>query len=159
YLALVREARPAAAATWRGWYEFFPWEDWRAGRPEVLDSTIAPELERWVASAPDRLASAARRARGDRGFGLHGAPGTPERVLDRYELLFEVGLVDEAWRHGVGGAVAAGPGEVPRAVADPGVRLGVALALDHRRILASSLGRLRGKLRYRPVVFELLPRT
>ena len=31
------------------------------------------------------------------------------------------------------------------------------MALDHRRILASALGRLRGKLRYRPVVFELLP--
>ena len=28
---------------------------------------------------------------------------------------------------------------------------------DHRRILATALGRLRGKLRYRPVVFELLP--
>jgi hypothetical protein len=33
------------------------------------------------------------------------------------------------------------------------------MALDHRRILASALGRLRGKLKYRPVVFELLPAT
>jgi len=31
------------------------------------------------------------------------------------------------------------------------------MALDHRRILATALGRLRGKLKYRPVVFELLP--
>jgi hypothetical protein len=31
------------------------------------------------------------------------------------------------------------------------------MALDHRRILATALGRLRGKLNYRPVVFELLP--
>src|SRR6266851_1958522 len=31
YLALVREARPAgsADAEWRGWYRYFPWEDWR----------------------------------------------------------------------------------------------------------------------------------
>ncbi len=29
--------------------------------------------------------------------------------------------------------------------------------LDHRRIAATALGRLRGKLTYRPVVFELLP--
>src|SRR5213592_4948627 len=36
---------------------------------------------------------------------------------------------------------------------------GVAMALDHRRILATALGRLRGKLKYRPVVFELLPPT
>jgi hypothetical protein len=28
---------------------------------------------------------------------------------------------------------------------------------DHRRILATALSRLRGKLRYRPVVFELTP--
>ena len=28
---------------------------------------------------------------------------------------------------------------------------------DHRRILATGLGRLRGKLKYRPVIFELMP--
>jgi hypothetical protein len=33
------------------------------------------------------------------------------------------------------------------------------MAADHRRILATALGRLRGKLKYRPVVFELLPPT
>ena len=33
------------------------------------------------------------------------------------------------------------------------------MQLDHRRILATALGRLRGKLKYRPVVFELLPPT
>ena len=33
------------------------------------------------------------------------------------------------------------------------------MALDHRRILATALGRVRGKLKYRPVVFELLPPT
>ena len=27
---------------------------------------------------------------------------------------------------------------------------------DHRRILATAIGRLRGKLRYRPVAFELM---
>ena len=33
------------------------------------------------------------------------------------------------------------------------------MALDHRRLIATALGRLRGKLKYRPVVFELLPAT
>jgi hypothetical protein len=28
---------------------------------------------------------------------------------------------------------------------------------DHRRILATAMGRLRAKLKYRPVVFELMP--
>ena len=37
-------------------------------------------------------------------------------------------------------------------------RLGsLAMAVDHRRILATALGRVRGKLKYRPVVFELMP--
>jgi hypothetical protein len=33
------------------------------------------------------------------------------------------------------------------------------MALDHRRILATALGRLRGKLKYRPVVFEMMAPT
>ncbi|MCJ7725911.1 MAG: hypothetical protein MUP76_05925, partial [Acidimicrobiia bacterium] len=52
-------------------------------------------------------------------------------------------------------------GFVPEAGApdgDDAVR-GAALALDHRRIAAQALGRIRGKIRYRPVVFELMPDT
>jgi hypothetical protein len=33
------------------------------------------------------------------------------------------------------------------------------MASDHRRILATGLGRLRSKLKYRPVLFELAPET
>ena len=33
------------------------------------------------------------------------------------------------------------------------------MRLDHRRILATGLQRLRGKIKFRPVVFELLPPT
>src|SRR3954451_18282172 len=38
YLALVREARPAgsADAVWQSWYRYFPWEDWRDGKPVPL---------------------------------------------------------------------------------------------------------------------------
>ncbi len=35
--------------------------------------------------------------------------------------------------------------------------LGEPMMSDHRRILATGLGRLRGKLKYRPVAFELTP--
>ena len=31
------------------------------------------------------------------------------------------------------------------------------MALDHRRIAATGIARLRAKIKYRPVVFELLP--
>jgi len=151
YLALVREAPVDArgGALWRGAYEYLPWEDWRAGRPGVIDRDVVPALERWARDAPERGAGRRRRERADIVFGLGGAPWDGERVLDRYELLYEVGLVEEAGRD----ARAAG-GPPPASPA----RLGRPMALDCRRILASALGRLRGKLRYRPVVFELLPR-
>src|SRR5436305_3374726 len=52
YLALVREARPAgsADAMWQGWYRYFPWEDWRDGKPDSLGH-IEPRLARWAAGA------------------------------------------------------------------------------------------------------------
>ncbi len=108
-----------------------------------------------------------RRERADICFGQGGAPWNGERVHDRFELLYEVGLVAEAFRDVPSEAFPA-PAQAPVARKgrpacasgfDPGIRLGRPLALDHRRILASALGRLRGKLRYRPVVFELLPGT
>ncbi len=160
YLALIREsaAAPGANARWRGWYEFLPWEDWRSGRPALLESAIVPALERWIRAAPRGPGShaRARRERVEIGFGLEGAQWDPDRVLDRYEVLYEAGLVDEAWRAG-GGRGETSAEETVSALEDLGVRLGQPLALDHRRILASALGRLRGKIRYRPVVFELMP--
>lgn len=77
-------------------------------------------------------------------FGLDGQEWNEELVLQRYELLFEAGLVHEAWRDGVS------------APADA-VLLGTAMDNDHRRILATGMARLRAKIKYRPVVFELMP--
>lgn len=152
YLALVQErAASAAGAAWRGWYEFFPWEDWRSGRPPVLVEEVEPALERWVESAPDAAARRERRERADIVFGLGGVAWDGDRVLERYELLYEAGLVEEAWRDRAerGGAVGPPPRLLPSRP----------MVLDHRRILSTALGRLRGKLKYRPVVFELLPPT
>ena len=148
YLALVREGRVAgeARARWRGFYEFLPWEDGRAGRPRLIDTVIVPALGRWVAAAKDAETRRARRERADISFGLRGAAFDSVRVLERYELLYEAGLVEEATRD-------RGP------ELRPPTALGEPMALDHRRFLATALGRLRGKLKYRPVVFELLPET
>lgn len=143
YLALVREASVRGEASWRDWYEFFPWEDWRDGRPRVLDRDVAPALERWSGGAPER------RERADIVFGLGGASWDGERVLERYELLYEAMLVPEAWRD----QGKLGDDRAERCLP------GRPMALDHRRILATALGRLRGKIKYRPVVFELLPPT
>jgi hypothetical protein len=70
-----------------------------------------------------------------------------ERVLDRYELLYEAGLVEEARRDGREAALAR------KSIAP----LGEPMRFDHRRILATAIARLRAKLKYRPVVFELMP--
>jgi hypothetical protein len=153
YLALVREAAPAAgrAAGWHDVYRFLPWEDWRRGRPLELERRVAPALARWVAAA-GAAGRRGRRERADIAFGLGGVAWDGERVLDRYELLYEAGLVAEAGRD----REAAGREEPAAPDADDGL-LGRPMALDHRRILATALGRLRGKIKYRPVVFELLP--
>jgi hypothetical protein len=163
YLALVREGRVAggARARWRGFYEFLPWEDGRRGRPALIDSVVAPALAHWVGRAADGEARRTRRERADITFGLRGAAFDGARVLERYELLYEAGLVDEAIRDAGGRAGARASERAPLRVAGraSGARLGEPMALDHRRLAATALGRLRGKLKYRPVVFELLPAT
>ena len=142
YLAFVRDGEPREEldAHWTNAYELLPWEDRRQGEPDVVGEQIAPALAAWVDSGSDPEQRAGRAERADLSWGLAGAVWDPVRVLERYELLFEIGLVGESG---------------PRASAS----LGATATLDHRRILASALGRLRGKLSYRPVVFELLPPT
>ena len=143
YLGLAPEARvlKGAEARWVRWSRFFPWEDHREGRPCLLIDQIEPALRSWAdeAAAPGRRAARYDRVRIT--FGLDGAPWNEERALDRYELLYEAGLVAEAARD---------RGEEPEALV-----FGQAMASDHRRILATALSRLRGKIKYRPVVFEL----
>jgi hypothetical protein len=140
YLALVREAQPSPGAVWRDWYEYLPWEDHRSGPPGVLADRIVPALQAWAATDSERL------GRVQVTFGLDGVPWDPIRVLERYELLHEADLVVEAFADRGGDA----PDDLPT---------GHPLAFDHRRIAATALGRLRGKLTYRPVVFELVSET
>ena len=139
YLSLVKEAQPAPGAAWLDGYDLLPWEDHRAGVPAVVGSVLYPALNRWAGR------DAARQHRVRANFGDRRAWDSV-RVLERYELLYEAGLVPEHQRDrglpfGNGAAV------------------GTELSWDHRRIVATALGRLRGKLKYRPVVFELLPET
>jgi hypothetical protein len=161
YLALVREetAQTIPGAAWTDAYRFLPWEDWREGRPAVLAKAIEPRLERWVQAAPNPAARRHRAERVDIAFGLGGAPWDGYRVLERYELLYEAGLLPEAVRdRRLRGQAEAGGGTALGEAPTP-VLAGETMAYDHRRILATALGRLRGKIRYRPVVFELLPST
>ncbi len=150
YLALVRQTavKNPSEATWNDWYRYFPWEDWRSGPPAVLGSFIMPRLNAWCDAAKSKPHKQRRRERADLTFGAGGGSWDNERVLERYELLYEAGLVVEAGLDG----------EAPAAKDSQG-RTGVALTKDHRRILATAMGRLRGKIKYRPVIFEVMPPT
>lgn len=151
YLALSRGAAPddavsAAAlklsgASFQPWYVFFPWEDWRSGRPNVLDQHLLPELSRWASNEDATKAERLKLA-----FALDDIVWDDERVLDRYELLYEAGMVREA----------AADGRDVKHVNDMFAQTGRAMRYDHRRILATAISRLRSKLKYRPLVFELM---
>ena len=142
YLALTRMVSEAPDTQWRGWYNYFPWEDWRDCKPAMIDSAILPALKKFVKDAPDAEVGELRRERINVCF---GEGWDEERVLERYELLYEAGLVDEFYRDS--GKPLKGAG------------LGTSMLFDHRRILATAIARLRGKLKYRPVVFELMAPT
>jgi len=147
YLGLMREerAKSSGAAGWRDWYDYFLWEDRRAGPPAFLEKAIIPRLRGWAKAADD---AAKRRERAERlgiSFGLDGSPWNEELILQRYELIYEAGMVEEAVRTSVGKK----PEFVP----------GGPMIFDHRRILATGIARLRAKIKYRPVVFELMPPT
>jgi len=143
YLGLTREQpnQQDAATTWVDWYRYFPWEDRRAREDD--NQAIAKALRNWAQAAGSPEHRKARRQRSAIAFGLEGRRWNEEMVLQRYELLYEAGLVAEAARDGI-----AGPGAL---------HLGQAMRQDHRRILATGIARLRAKITYRPVVFELMP--
>jgi hypothetical protein len=144
YLALTRQTssvRETPGTQWHGWYQYFPWEDWRDQKPSMIDSVILPALKKFVKDAPAALGEL-RRERVNLCF---GEGWDEERVLERYELLYEAGLVEEFYRDSGKPLKASG--------------LGTPMLFDHRRILATAIARLRGKLKYRPVVFELMAPT
>jgi hypothetical protein len=134
YLVLTREA--STTGRWVDWYHLFPWEDLRA--PEA-DREAKAMIGEWASDDPGRA------QRVQIAFGMEETPWDGVRALDRYELLYEAHLVPEWFvdhDEPVGSTVS-----------------GEHMALDHRRVAATALSRLRGKLTYRPLVFDLMPET
>lgn len=145
YLALTPQAGFQARfdATWVPFHRFFPWEDWRKGEVNPDLEALRPALSRWCEAADTAQERALRLRRVATLFPEDFDNWNEERVLDRYELLYNAGLAGEACR-------AHGETRSPLHGGEP-------MASDHRRILATGLSRLRGKLKYRPVIFELMP--
>lgn len=148
YMALVgpRQCSDRTQASWRSWYAFLPWEDWRHGRPDCLADLLG-RLEAWAAEdGPPCTAEPSpggRRQRIHLAFGAAGAGWDEEKVSDRYELLQEAGLI--------------GPTAADGAPPQPLPRLVHPLLGDHAAVLARAVGELRRAVKFRPVVFELMP--
>ena len=131
YLGLVREAADNILhpdAKWQDCYCYFPWEDLRsAGRQH---ETIVSRLRIWANSADTEEVRQKRLKRIHLCWGVEPENWSEEYVLQRYEMLYEnfdFALTGQPMRH------------------------------DHRRVLATALSRLRAKIKYRPVIFELMP--
>ena len=156
YLALAGpdQCSDQGSAVWRSWYAYFPWEDWRRGKPECLGQEIEPGLKMWAglthppceARAPHDVRDTGQRLR--IAFGLDGAAWDEEKVLERYELLCEAGLY---------GSTAAGTGCVSVLARLP--KLQHPLSGDHGRLLANAIGELRRSIKRQPAVFELMADT
>ncbi|CDG32856.1 Predicted NAD regulator in Alphaproteobacteria [Parasaccharibacter apium] len=108
-------------------YQRFPWEDRRdeSGNKQLAEFITA--IRQWADDNEERQSRIAPA------FGLDGLPWDDTRVLERYELLWESGLV---------------PRSPPKQKNTD---------RDDRRLLATALSRLRARTRYSPAVFELLP--
>jgi hypothetical protein len=147
YLGLTREAPVVAGwdAAWQPWYRFFPWEDFRGPGAALAEAILAPPLQDWTDSENDADIRRDQQRRIAIAFGLRGQRWNEELVLQRYELLWEAGLAAESRQ---------AAGSLSDTMTDA---LGEPMRHDHRRILATGIARLRAKIKYRPVVFELMP--
>ncbi len=136
YLGLARIGKrlPATGGQWLNWYTLAPWEDWRRGRPAILTATIEPFLRARIEQDKGNGQAAHGPVDADRtrfAFGLEGAPWHEERVLKRFEVLQATGYFD-----------------LPNS--------NHLLHPTHAHVLAAAFGRLRARIKVRPVVFELM---
>ena len=143
YLGLVREAADKILhpdAKWQDCYCYFPWEDLRADGGQR--DAIVSRLRIWANSADTEEVRQKRLKRIHLCWGVEPENWSEEYVLQRYEMLYESGLIAEAAE--------------PQANFDFALT-GQPMRHDHRRVLATALSRLRAKIKYRPVIFELMP--
>ena len=143
YVGLVTEVASAnlnLQAKWMDWYAFFPWEDRRIVQTE-RDQAILTALTAWIAASGDAETQQFRQQRVDMYWGQGEWTWSEELALQRYELMYETGMLQESPE--------ADPALLPYT--------GMAMQGDHRRIFATAISRLRAKIKYRPLIFDLMP--
>ncbi|SDB81343.1 NUDIX hydrolase [Acinetobacter boissieri] len=145
YLGLVKEAdekKLALDAKWNDWYHYFPWEDKRQTENQEKIILIIKKIQDWVDSSASTEIRTQRTQRMHLCWGLHGHEWQEENVLLRYELMYEAGLIAESSYFNQ---------QLPDTIT------GQPMHNHHRRVLATAMTRLRAKLKYRPVIFDLMP--
>lgn len=145
YLGLVKEAdeeKLALDAKWHDWYDYFPWEDKRTPQANENNRLIISKIQDWIDSSSNTEIHLQRTQRMNLCWGLNGHEWQEENVLLRYELMYEAGLIAESpyFNH-----------QLPEKIT------GQPMHNHHRRVLATAMTRLRAKLKYRPVIFDLMP--
>ena len=152
YLGLTRE-QPASGeheASWRSWYYYFPWEDHRAGAPSMIETVLLPKLEAW-ASAPQNPACGKTAPPASRSPSV--AAAAPERGACPAALRIALrgGPHPEAVRGSSPGTMRQGVCPARAGTGQPMIR-----SPPHSR---HRYGKVWAKIKYRPVVFELMPET
>src|SRR5690606_31026972 len=132
YLALTRSHdETLKGAAWRDWYQHFPWEDWRDGKPAIIEQPIVPLLREWGSRQAEATADALSRGLPRDGmrlwFGVAGVDWGGAEALGRYEPLCGAGRLPEAARDGRPNALAPRGKDVPP--------LGRPMQFARRRIL------------------------
>lgn len=144
YLGLVKEADEKSLsldAKWHDWYSYFPWEDKRKSQTNNID-LIINKIQDWIDSSAHSEIRTQRTQRMHLCWGLGGHEWQEENVLLRYELMYEAGLIAESPYFNQ---------QLPQSIT------GQPMHNHHRRVLATAMTRLRAKLKYRPVIFDLMP--
>ncbi|MBF7687885.1 NUDIX hydrolase [Acinetobacter rathckeae] len=145
YLGLVKEAdeeKLALDAKWNDWYNYFPWEDKRQAKNQEKIVLIIKNIQDWIDSSASGEIRTQRIQRMNLCWGLNGHEWQEEHVLLRYELMYEAGLIAESPYFNQ---------QLPESIT------GQPMHNHHRRVLATAMTRLRAKLKYRPVIFDLMP--
>lgn len=145
YLGLVKEAdeeKLALDAKWHDWYDYFPWEDTRRKNHTNNIDCIINHIQNWIDSSSNTEIHRQRTQRLNLCWGLEEHEWQEEYVLLRYELMYEAGLIAESpyFNHQLSKEITGQP-----------------MQNHHRRVLATAMTRLRAKLKYRPVIFDLMP--
>ena len=151
FLGLIppQQRNAVSRGVWRSCLDFMPWED-RRRRGGLAGHERAGQilLERLQASTLAGEQVIDRRSRRIRAaFGLDGAPWDETATLDRCALVHNLPPA--------GLQMAATP--APTGGFDPDGLGAVAMVADHLQILAAAIGRLRARLRVRPIAVDLVP--